>query len=211
MSDGPSAYKARSNIRLVIEDNKGESQYRKDRVYIEAVHDGDPERFTEFVTEYIDQLTRYAFSFLGDEDAAHDIVQDVFARIWQLGTDWNPDVKVAPYLFLAVRRRSLNMLRDDNVRKKAHEALVGHLENTLVSHDPYSDVALAAKVAQEIEKLTDRQRDALRIRYGQGLKMREVAEILGIDIKSAERLVARGLEALRLRLARVWKERRDKE
>jgi RNA polymerase sigma-70 factor (ECF subfamily) len=189
-----------------IPTSPGNASSYADADYVAGVQRGDEAVFTALVHTYLDALTRFAFSFLGDEDAAHDIVQDVFARVWQLGADWNPTGSVSAYFFVSVRHRALNVLRHGQAQARANESLRAYLETVERDADPYSDVALARLVSQGILSLTDRQRDALRLRYGQGQTMPKVAEVLGIDVKAAERLVSRALTALRSRLAGVRKE-----
>jgi RNA polymerase sigma-70 factor (ECF subfamily) len=164
-----------------------------------GVQRGDVDIFTALVREHVDGLTRFAFSLVADEDTAHDIVQDVFARIWHLGSDWNPSGGIEAYLFSAVRHRALNVLRNRRTRQRA-EDVMRTLDLGETHPDPYVDVALVQRVSKEFLALTDRQRDALRLRYGQGHTMAQIAQILGIDLRATERLVTRGLAALRTRL-----------
>jgi RNA polymerase sigma factor (sigma-70 family) len=75
------------------------------------------------------------------------------------------------------------------------------------SGDPYADIALVRLVRSEVLALTDRQREALRLRYEQGHTMPQVAELLGITVTAAEKLVGRALGTLRERLVRIREER----
>jgi RNA polymerase sigma factor (sigma-70 family) len=52
-----------------------------------------------------------------------------------------------------------------------------------------------------LQQLTDRQRDVLRLRYEQGHTMPQVAKILGVEVRAAEKLIARALTTLRTRLS----------
>jgi RNA polymerase sigma factor (sigma-70 family) len=189
----------------ILKGHDGESSYTDD-AYVTGVRRGDELVFTALVRAYLDPLTRFAFSLLSDEDAAHDIVQDVFTRIWRLGVDWNPNGSLAAYLFASVRRRALDVLRDARAQMRAQEALRAHLDLVEMEVDPYPDVAFARLVSDGILALTERQRDALYLRYGQGQTMAQVAEILGVDARAAERLIARAIVSLRRRLARVLEE-----
>jgi RNA polymerase sigma-70 factor (ECF subfamily) len=183
----------------------GESSYTDD-AYVTGIRCGDEVVFTALVRTYLDPLTRFAFSLLSDEDAAHDIVQDVFTRIWQLGADWSPHGRIAAYLFAAVRRRALDVLRDARAQMRAQETLRAHLDFVEREVDPYADVVFAHLVSDGILALTERQRDALYLRYGQGQTMAQVAEILGVDARAAERLIARAIASLRRRLAGALEE-----
>jgi RNA polymerase sigma-70 factor (ECF subfamily) len=172
-----------------------------DATYIVGVRAGDEAVFRAMVAAYLAPLTRFAFGCIGEEDPAHDIVQDVFVRVWRLGPDWDPRAGVAAYLFTAVRNRALDMLKAGRASTRARETLRAELDFDAHTADPYVDVLLVSAVRQELTTLTSRQRDALRLRYEHGHTMPQVAQILGIHQTAAEKLVARALASLRARLA----------
>lgn len=173
---------------------------RDDEEYITAIRRGDEAVFTALVHAYLGPLTSFAFGCIGDEDAAHDVVQDVFARIWRLGPEWNPKHGVAGYLFAAVRNRAYDLLDADKARHRMQRAVSTELD-VRSEEVPYPDVALVARVRRELHTLTDRQRDVLRLRYEQGHTVAQIAVILGVEIRAVEKLFARGLATLRNRLA----------
>jgi RNA polymerase sigma-70 factor (ECF subfamily) len=175
-----------------------------EEAYIVGVQQGDDQVFTALVNAYIEPLTRFAFGLTGVEDVAHDVTQEVFARVWQLGPDWRPQYGVAAYLFTAVRNRSLNWLKANHARQQLNDILRLQLETeTESSNGPDADPALVALVRREFQSLTERQRLALQLRYEQELPMPQVAAILGIALRPAEKLVARALTRLRDQLAHV--------
>jgi RNA polymerase sigma-70 factor (ECF subfamily) len=177
-----------------------------DDAYITGVQRGDEALFTALVREHLPSLTRFAFGFTGVEDEAHDVVQEVFARVWQLGADWAPGGSVAAYLFTAVRYRALNRIKTGRASQRLRDAVLAETDHASHRSDPYPDVALVARVRRELRTLTERQRDALRLRYEHGHTMPQVARVLGVDVTAAEKLVARGLAALRTKLAQVRQE-----
>jgi len=174
-----------------------------DQDYITGVQHGDVVAFTALVRAHIDPLTRFAYGFTGTEEAAHDIVQDVFARIWELRTDWSPQGSIAAYLFASIRHRALNWIKANSANQRMRDAFLASMEQIRELDDPYNDVALTAAVHREVLRLTDRQREALRLRYEQGLTVPGVAEVLGIEVRPTEKLIARALGLLRSRLDRV--------
>lgn len=177
-----------------------------DEEYIAGVQRGDEAVFTALVRAYLPPLTRFAFGFVGVEDTAHDIVQDVFARVWQLGVDWKPTGEVAPYLFTAVRHRAFDVLKAGRASQRMQDTLRAEVDSTMEQTDPYVDITLLARVRREVRSLTERQQEALRLRYEQGQTMPQVAAVLGIDLSAAEKLIARALGALRARLADLREE-----
>jgi RNA polymerase sigma-70 factor (ECF subfamily) len=191
-------------VRKAPADARGDADSSlTDDQYVAAVQRGDEKVFTQLVREYSDRLTRFAFSVVDDEDAAHDITQEVFARVWQLGSHWQPRGTVSAYLFIAIRHGALSHLRSTRARTRAQETLRAHFRTLEAGADPYFDVTLAHRINEELRTLTERQRNALHLRYGQGQSLPQVAAILGIDLRAAERLVVRALTALRAKLPKT--------
>ena len=92
---------------------------------------------------------------------------------------------VASYLFTAVRHRAYNAMHAIRASERMQHAVRLAAETT--EPDPYVDVVLVAHIRREMQCLTDRQRDILRLRYEQGHTMAQAAAILGIDVRAAEK------------------------
>lgn len=151
-------------------------------------------------------LVAFATRLVGDDARAAEVVQDVFAELWEhRGT---LDVHGSPrgYLFGAVRNRALNVRRRD-VRE--------HAWRDGAAHDPARSVHLPIATPDEaleetelrtrlhaaIDALPERCALAMHLRWREGLSYAEVADALGISVKGVEHQLARGLRALREVLA----------
>jgi len=63
--------------------NRSSGKAYSDDAYVMGVHHSDEVVFTALVDAFLGPLTQFAFGCLGDEDLAHDVVQDNFARVWR--------------------------------------------------------------------------------------------------------------------------------
>lgn len=174
-----------------------------DEEYIFGVHSGDERIFTALVRNYVEALTRFAFGFSGVEETAHDIVQDIFARIWELRDKWQPKGTLSAYLFTAARNRALDVIKSSHADQRMQAALLTYKRQEQADIDPYVDIALSSAIKNEFEKLTSRQQEALRLRYEQGFTIPQVAEVLGIEVRPAARLIERGIETLKAGLEHI--------
>lgn len=173
-----------------------------DTAYIRAVHEADDVVFTSLVRTYLEALTRYAFSLVGEEDAAHDIVQDVFTRVWQLGTDWNPQGSIQAYLTASVRNRSFDYLRSEKAHSRVKDVIQLDISATAsFGHEP--DPLLTDYIKTQVQSLPPRQREALHLRYVQGYTIASIAQTMGITTKGAEKLLSRTVSALRDKLIKL--------
>lgn len=165
-----------------------------DRQYIKGIQTGDREIFTTLVKQYLDPMVRFALRITNSDDIAHDIVQDVFMSVWAKGKDWMPRSSVAAYLFTAVRNRSVNYVTIERNRQKIESKILG--EADLSVYEDEADPLLLSHLDASLELLTDRQQQAIYLRYYQGLTVQEVAEILGIDLRATRRLLSRSISVL---------------
>jgi RNA polymerase sigma-70 factor (ECF subfamily) len=133
--------------------------------------------------------------------AAEDIVQTLFTNLWERRAAFTYDRPEA-YLYRAARNRAINHLRRERVRA-AWEARVKLTAITAVEELPESsDVAeLQAAIDGAIAALPARCRLIFTMNREQGLRYHEIAQVLGISIKTVETQMGRALKSLRFRLA----------
>ena len=158
-------------------------------------------------------LVRFAYGFVRSMDAAEDVVQDVMVRIWSQGAEWAPRGSVTAYLYSAVRNRALNAVRDarGELRRAAQvgeAAAKGESALGIPVPDPSPEQRVVwgefmTAFEQALDALTERQRTAVLLRYEQGRTVPDVAVVLEISTKAAEKLLARAIRELRERLEHV--------
>jgi RNA polymerase sigma-70 factor (sigma-E family) len=155
---------------------------------------------TQFRARHL-ELVRLAALLLGDSTAAEDVVQDVFARVWERRDRLAAAGFTAGYFYRAV----VNGCRSVHRRRSAFPA-GGAAEAALLSQPGTSaeDVVLRAdedqRVLHGLAALPRRQREALILRYYQRLSEAEIAAAMGISRGTVKSTTARGLAALGRRL-----------
>jgi RNA polymerase sigma-70 factor (ECF subfamily) len=173
-----------------------------DAALVERIRAGDDAAFEDVVRTYFTPLVRFGATFLGAYEAAEDLVQEVLCRVWQQGAAWQPQGSIRAYLFAAVRNRALNALEHRAVEERfevetrdarAADADAPHAASAESARD--DDAAHALRRA--VQRLSARQRDALRLRYEDRLTVPEVAGVLGVSVKAAEKVLARAVHTLR--------------
>lgn len=160
---------------------------------------GDPRALTALVEEYIDALVRFAYYLLGSEDAAKDVVQDVFVRIWEQPGALDPTRSIKRYLYAAVRNHAFDQRKHEAVRTRHREATLAAaaVDSSLLETPSRENVILSeATVQAAIGKLSERRQEAVRLRIQEQLTHAEIGQILGISTAAAERLVQRALDDL---------------
>jgi len=161
--------------------------------------------FERLFREHYEPLCRFAYRFLRDASAAEDIVQDVFGRVWSDGRRIIVQTSMRAYLYAAVRNGALNSCKHAAVVaawQRDAGSDVSMLHSSPIDPDDALDLRVAAeRLAEGLAALPPRQAEAMRLRWHEELTHAEIAEALGISIKGVEKHLARGMAALREKLA----------
>lgn len=152
--------------------------------------------FEQVFHSYYNELANYAFSILKSREDAEDVVQEVFIRVWQTNPSVITTADVKFYLVTATRNGCISLLR-----KTANKTFVdpGNIG------DPPDTAAPSAAVTRDIETLVA---EALALlppqcaavfklsRLG-GLTYQQVADELGLSVKTVENQVGKALKIMR--------------
>lgn len=149
-------------------------------------------------------LRRLALAILRDAEQADDCVQDVF--LTALARAPAPRASLRGWLARVLVNRARRALDRESLRRH-HEAAA--LEERLragsaARADPLELRELYAELHASVLALAPRQRDAVRLRHGQGLTPRQIAERLRVPTKTVDSWLQRGHRELRRRLERRY-------
>tara|TARA_X000000950_G_scaffold289040_1_gene409280 strand:- start:9631 stop:10197 length:567 start_codon:yes stop_codon:yes gene_type:complete len=158
---------------------------------------GDEGAFRLIVEHNIGGMMRFATNMTG-ADMAEDMVQQAFTQAWKAAGRWKPKAKLSTWLYTVLRNECLQYLR----KSKPDIRLVSSEDVVLTDRGALPDQKLVelddnAALDAAIEKLPERQRTALLLRYGEDLSQREAACVMGIKEKAFESLLSRGKSRLK--------------
>lgn len=185
------------------------------RGIVARIRAGDREAFEAVAVAEYARLVRHAYRYVRDLPAAEDIVQDTLLRVWVGRAQLVIQNSIVSYLFRAVRNRALNYVRHQQVEARrdlplaADDALAGGVH---VTADPSSGnaeqwgdeatfEACLAAVQEAVGALPERQAEAFALRIEQELSFAEIAEVMGLSLRSAQTTYLRAVQFLRARLA----------
>lgn len=81
----------------------------------EALKEGKPQAFRELFRETYPRLMSYCRLFVPDQQQAKDLVQECFIKLWEKRQSIKPMESIESFLFVMLRNRCLNYLRDQKV------------------------------------------------------------------------------------------------
>jgi RNA polymerase sigma factor (sigma-70 family) len=166
---------------------------------------GDEKAFSQLFDKYYKYLVHYGNSFSPFPEKVQDCVQDVFTDIWVYRQNLNESVFVKAYLYSCVRKRISRLQERDHIFRQTNSIdSIKFLFDFSIEYQLIVDEETASKVVHLntlLNELTPRQKEALYLRYYQGLTVEQIADIFKINYQSANNLLHRAL----LKLRKDWK------
>ena len=197
--------KINQQIPLLLKSQIQNIKNTEDSTLWSSLKAGDEKSFSILFEKYYSDLIRYGNSFLPFKEKVQDCVQDVFADVWIYRQSLSNSVVVKAYLLSSVRKRIARLQERDYIFMKTSTTdSIEFLFDFSIEHQLISDEESALKVAHLnsfLNNLPARQKEALYLRYHQGLTVEQIAELLQINYQSANNLLHRAL----LQLRREWK------
>jgi RNA polymerase sigma-70 factor (ECF subfamily) len=172
-----------------------------DRVLLQRVQSGDEGAYDAVFRNWYPILVRVGAALLHDSDAAEEVAQDVMLEFWRRRHVLDASVPLRAYLLRSVRNRALNHLRHLKVRRQSESDVEALYDAPLASDQPIVAKELAAAVEEVVRQLPPRCREVFELSRVDGLRYAEIAETLGISMKTVEAQMGKALRILRERLA----------
>ena len=154
---------------------------------------GDETAFTQLYLHFGKKLIHFAVSLVRSREIAEELVEDVFVKLWANRQNITAIENIRVYLYVAVKNKALNKLS-----QKATELIAApfdYLDTTLdeFAASPY-DLMITSEMMermhQVIETLPPRCKMIFKLIREDGLKYKEVAEILNISINTIDAQMA---------------------
>ncbi|TFH18931.1 MAG: sigma-70 family RNA polymerase sigma factor [Acidimicrobiales bacterium] len=142
---------------------------------------------------------------LNDHARAEEVVQEVFVRLWNEPSRFDPERgTLRSFLLAHTHGRSVDLIRADVSRrnreeKEARQQADGGYD---IAHEVW-DLALAGHVRDAMETLQQGEREAIELAYFGGLTYKEAADQLGEPEGTVKSRIRSGLKKLRIELQQV--------
>jgi RNA polymerase sigma-70 factor (ECF subfamily) len=166
----------------------------------QAIHSGDELAFDALFRAWYTPLVRYACSFTeGDLEEAEELVQETFAKFWVQRSTLDVQHSAKAYLYRMVHNHALNRLRAHRTHDRYTDFQTRQMAQAYET--PAEDPDLQHRVKTVLEKLPAQCRQVFELSRFEELKYREIADHLGISIKTVETHMGKALRIMRLELA----------
>ncbi|MBX6365938.1 MAG: RNA polymerase sigma-70 factor [Gemmatimonadetes bacterium] len=156
----------------------------------------------EVFRAYHGRLCAFVRHQVGSMETAEELVQDVFLRVWEGRARLDANGSLRSLLYRSARNAALNHLKHRAVEERWRRAASLDVDPARgTAEDAVREHELAAAIDRTIAALPERCRLIFLMSRQQGLGYAEIAEILGLSVKTVETQMGRALKALRAGLA----------
>ena len=176
--------------------------------------DGDEAAFSELVASYQDRLVGVLAHLLQNREAAEDLAQEVFLRIYRARSGYEPTARFSTWMFQIANNLARNLRRDTGRRR---EVLLNGDESGINSADSAPPTIadksglmptrqsekseMRAVVQAALETLTETQRMAVLLHRFDEMSYADIAATLDLSPSAVKSLLSRARESLREKLS----------
>lgn len=159
----------------------------------------DQTSFHQVYMEYYQALVVYSMSFMLSQEAAEDMVQDIFSSLWNKKREFAHASMLKSYLYNSVRNRSVDYLRHKQVEEKNISQILDNTPSFRLDEQERESIfseEVYRQLYEYINRFPPRQREIFRLTL-QGKTNAEIAEALDIAPGTVRTQKRRGIELLR--------------
>ena len=167
------------------------------------VANGDRRSFAELYDRFSGVLFSTAYRLLNNQQAAEDVLQDVFIQIWEKAPLYDSTRgKPMTWAVTLTRNKAIDRLRSTQRRSRLHddaqrESVAGEQFDDRSSFEAMVSGETGALVREALEKLTKDQRQAIELAFFSSLTQNEIAERLREPLGTIKARIRRGMMKLR--------------
>jgi RNA polymerase sigma-70 factor (ECF subfamily) len=152
------------------------------------------ERFEEIYKTHYKALRNAAENIIGDGDAAHDIVQEVFLKLWNRKDELGAILNERAYLYKAVINSSITHLSNSKKKSSLSDAAIGSSGS---ADTEMMTKELRGKIQLALDALPPKCKAIFVLSRFEGMKNKEIAQVLNLSLKTVENQMGIALKKMR--------------
>lgn len=165
---------------------------------LKLIQEGDLNAFEMIFKKYYKPLVAYSGTILKSQDEAEDIVQQVFVTVWNKRQELGIIQSIKSYLYRSVYNSSLNRIKQVKVRQQYAKEYVLSNVNNYESNHRHNE--LQQQIEQALDELPEQCGNIFRMSRFEQLKYQEIADKMGLSVKTIENQMGKALKLMREKL-----------
>ena len=190
--------------RLPILFKHGASQEETDFAVWEAFKSGNKIAFDYIFESNIKMLYTYGSGIIRDRELVADCIQELFIELWNKREILGSTNSIKFYLFKSLRRRIIR--KNENEQRRSDTDLKPAYQDSF--NLPFESELILDEVRQKKKQhlslamsiITQRQREAILLRYYKKLTFEEMSSRMKMDIPSVRNILSKAIQSLRLQM-----------
>ncbi|MDO8930726.1 MAG: RNA polymerase sigma-70 factor [Bacteroidota bacterium] len=178
-------------------------QDKDDKEYVECLKRDDFFAFDALFNKYSPSLYAFTLSITRETFAAEEITQLVFLKVWEKRARINEHLSFKSFLFSVAYNETISWLRKEKSQKRRINEFVqttGFLSNETEYAIEFRNIEGLAN--QLIAEMPEKRKEIFGLSREQGFSNKEIAEKLGISVKTVENQMTSALKFLREKLGK---------
>jgi RNA polymerase sigma factor (sigma-70 family) len=161
---------------------------------------GDDNAFSFIYNKYVDELFSYGTGLGFEREILKDAIQDTFVKFYMNKTQLKTIVNLKYYLFRMLKNHLLDIYKSAAKENPLDESEYPFLIEPSVLDELIADeekANLELRVGKLLQVLTDRQKEAVYLRFIQEMEYEEVAGLLDMTAQAVRKLISRAIKRMR--------------
>lgn len=175
----------------------------KEEAIWKKIREKDQGIFERYYKEHFKSFFIMAYKYVKDQSQAEEIVNDVFLKLWEDGNSINIESSLKSYIYRAIINRSINALQK-NKREMSHQADISVFPDEGYELRLIEENELKIRLYAAIDQLPEQCRKVFEMSRFDELKQQEIADKLGISIKTVKNHITIALKQLSKSLENYW-------
>lgn len=162
---------------------------------ISLISEGNQRAFQSIVYKYSDPLIIFSIGFVRKREVAEEIVSDAFVSLWNKRSQIAEIRDLKSFLYILVRNGSISHLRKTNGKKEISLETLQDFYTLPVTGPETDDITeeILDQINKAIDQLPPKCKIVFTLAKIQGMKYKEIAEILDISVKTINNHIANAL------------------
>jgi RNA polymerase sigma factor (sigma-70 family) len=196
----PGEYRGRVTRRGPLAAPSGDTiQQMTDEQIIGRVRGGETRFFEELVRRHEDAVFAMALRFIGERGDAEDVAQEVFLRVYRSLDGFKGDAKFSTWLYRITFNMCTDWLRRNRSSRRAAgiEEAGDVVDGRVDLEEGLLDEEERRRVRRALDGLEEKYRSVVLLLYYQKMSYDQIAEVLGMPLKTVETRLYRARKMLR--------------
>lgn len=165
----------------------------------DRIKSGNIDEFDRMFRFFYSPLCEYASQFIPDHES-EELVQTFMVYLWENRSNIEVSSSLKSYLFLSVKNRCLNAIRNKRTKERIHSFIYERMKEKLDDPDYYLANELAVNIDKAIAELPETYRETFELSRFGSMSNARIAGQLGVSVKTVEYRITRSLKLLRVKL-----------